>query len=368
MSNRAKDADRARQLAAGWLRGSRRTLICGLGGVSVEAQRLAVQLADRLRGAVDWTESPADAAAVLAFQTVGGVGATYGEIADRSDLIVYWRCEPTPLPGFDRIGEASRRAVVEVPATDFSLAENADYEALCVLRALASDIPLDAGAVRQQTGVALETWRSLLERIAAASYVCLIRGRAVAECGPAAVAAMTQLAQQLHDRTRVVVSTPPTGGNATGAENVLAWQTGYPMAVDFTRGYPRYLPGEATRGAAGERGEWDVLVQLDAGSPGGQRAIDVQAKHVDQPPHAVGFPVAPLREGGGTWHRGDGVALPLERGSSERSAESVLRELIDAVGDCDSETPGRHAPRRRPTGHGPADAGSRAASPRPPRW
>ncbi|MFL5546761.1 MAG: hypothetical protein ACJ8AQ_04300, partial [Gemmatimonadales bacterium] len=32
------------------------------------------------------------------------------------------------------------------------------------------------------------------------------------------------------------------GGNRVGGEAVLTWQTGYPVAVDFTLGYPRYRP------------------------------------------------------------------------------------------------------------------------------
>ena len=33
-------------------------------------------------------------------------------------------------------------------------------------------------------------------------------------------------------------------GDVSGADNVLCWQTGYPFAVDMSRGYPRYNPGE----------------------------------------------------------------------------------------------------------------------------
>jgi formylmethanofuran dehydrogenase subunit B len=35
-------------------------------------------------------------------------------------------------------------------------------------------------------------------------------------------------------------------GDVSGADNVLCWQTGYPFAVDMSRGYPRYNPGEFT--------------------------------------------------------------------------------------------------------------------------
>jgi len=34
--------------------------------------------------------------------------------------------------------------------------------------------------------------------------------------------------------------------NVTGANVVFTWQTGYPYAVDFSQGFPRYNPGETS--------------------------------------------------------------------------------------------------------------------------
>jgi formylmethanofuran dehydrogenase subunit B len=34
--------------------------------------------------------------------------------------------------------------------------------------------------------------------------------------------------------------------NVTGVNIVFTWQTGYPFAVDFSQGYPRYNPGETS--------------------------------------------------------------------------------------------------------------------------
>src|SRR5205807_945246 len=47
---------------------------------------------------------------------------------------------------------------------------------------------------------------------------------------------------------------PRGGGNRSGADAVLTWQTGFPFAVDFGRGYPTYRPhaGAAERLAGGE--------------------------------------------------------------------------------------------------------------------
>ncbi len=32
--------------------------------------------------------------------------------------------------------------------------------------------------------------------------------------------------------------------NVNGSNQVLVWQTGYPLAVNYNRGYPRFNPGE----------------------------------------------------------------------------------------------------------------------------
>jgi formylmethanofuran dehydrogenase subunit B len=41
---------------------------------------------------------------------------------------------------------------------------------------------------------------------------------------------------------------------------VTTWQTGYPFAVDFSRGYPRYNPGEYTAVDLLARGEIDAAL------------------------------------------------------------------------------------------------------------
>ncbi len=55
-------------------------------------------------------------------------------------------------------------------------------------------------------------------------------------------------------------------GNATGAENVLTWQSGYPFAVNLARGYPRFGPGEYTAMDVLGRAECDAAL-IVAGDP-----------------------------------------------------------------------------------------------------
>ena len=49
-------------------------------------------------------------------------------------------------------------------------------------------------------------------------------------------------------------------GDVTGADTVLCWQTGYPFAVNLSRGYPRYEPEEYSANTMLERGEVDACL------------------------------------------------------------------------------------------------------------
>src|SRR6184192_1783348 len=99
-----------------------------------------------------------------------------------------------------------------------------------------------------------------------ARYVALV---ADAEPGPTPsdpdrAEALIALAQALNGPTRCALSTLRGGGNRSGADAVLTWQTGFPFAVDFARGYPSYEP---QAGAATLLGRGEVDVALVVGAP-----------------------------------------------------------------------------------------------------
>src|SRR5438128_1377094 len=72
---------------------------------------------------------------------------------------------------------------------------------------------------------------------------------AAARGGEKNVEAALALVRDLNVSTRFYILPMRGGGNATGAENVLTWQTGYPFAVNLGRGYPRFGPSEFTASA-----------------------------------------------------------------------------------------------------------------------
>src|SRR5690606_33522506 len=80
---------------------ARLPLVYGLVETTVEAQRLAVEIADLAGGAVDTAASAGHEASLLAFQRIGQLTATLGEVRTRADLVVFWGVDPDARePGF----------------------------------------------------------------------------------------------------------------------------------------------------------------------------------------------------------------------------------------------------------------------------
>ena len=257
-------------------------LIFGLTETTTEAQRLAVAIADWIGGCIDSTTGVDCGAAMIAFQEVGEVTCTLGEVKNRGDLIIFWGCDPAETHPrlFERYSLMSRgefvpggrkdRYCVVVDALKTVTAEAADpfipikprtdFEAFWTLRALAKGIELDAAEIEADTGVPLSTWQALMNQMKQAKYgVILYGGGSNERCaGHLEHHALLALVRDLNDVTRLLCLPIRRRGNPTGAENVVASQTGYPPPVNLARGYPRYGPGEYNASTSLERGEPDA--------------------------------------------------------------------------------------------------------------
>jgi len=74
------------------------------------------------------------------------------------------------------------------------------------------------------------------------------------------VAAALSLVDELNSRTKFILMPMRGHHNVTGANKTFTWQTGYPFAVDFSHGYPRYNPGETTSLDGLVRGDFDAAL------------------------------------------------------------------------------------------------------------
>ncbi len=334
--------------AAGILTAARYPIVYGLSDTTCEAQRKAVAIADWIGGTVDTTTSVCHGPSGMAFQSVGEVTATLGEIRHRADLIIYWGGNPAeshprhftkytlmPKGLFVPRGRKDRTCVVvdvrktkSAKAADIflSIRPRKDFEALWTLRALAKGLAMDAVLVEAETGVPLAAWQDLMERMKRARFGVLFFGMGLTMTRGKHLnsEALLALARDMNDYTRFVCKPVRGHGNVTGADNVLSWRTGYPFGVNLSRGYPRFNPGEYTTADILARREADAALIISAdpmanfSQPAREHLASIPYIALDpkETPTtrqaAVAFTPAPYGiSAPGTVYRMDDVPLPL---------------------------------------------------------
>ncbi len=251
--------------AAKILASARYPLIYGLDSTELGAQRKAIELADLIGANIDHTSSVCHAPSLQAVQTVGISSCTVGEVKNRADLVIFWGCNPaeahprhptrysvTAKGLFTPKGKKDRMVInVDVRPTPtarmadafIQIKPNSDYEVFSALRALLRGHELDSSEVG---GVAIDEWKTLLEKMKSSKFGILYwgMGLTMSRGKYLNVVALLTLTQELNRFTKFLAAPMRGHGNVVGMAQVLTWQTGYPFAVNMSRGYPRFNPGE----------------------------------------------------------------------------------------------------------------------------
>jgi formylmethanofuran dehydrogenase subunit B len=341
-------------------------IVYGLSDTTSEAQRVAVSIGDWIGGCVDTTTSECHGGSGMAFQDVGEVTCTLGEIKNRGDLIIFWGSDPaeshprhfskyslTAKGLFVPRGRADRYCVVvDVRKTKSALEADQfiqikprkDFEALWALRALAKGVELDAAEIEAETGVPLATWQGLMDRMKQARYGVILFGMGLTTMRGEHLNsyALLALARDMNEHARFVCKPMRGHGNVAGADNVVTWRTGYPFAVNLARGYPRFNPGEYTAADMLGRGEPDaaLIIASDPMSSFAQTAREhlkripsIVLDPKDTPTTRVGTVVFHTATYGintaGTVYRMDDVPIPLRPAilSPSPTDEAVLKAI-----------------------------------------
>ena len=336
--------------------------------LSCESQRGAAAIADLLRARLDTVTSATASRVVLAGQERGYASATFGEIRNRADVVVFWavdverryprvtsRYAPDPVGLY--VGERSSRTVIAVDIEGaistadadrrVSIAAVEEVATLTAVEALARTSADAPAAFAQLTGAAWATARELAPLLLSARYVALVYDAEPderAERSPQRFDRLAALSQALNERTRCAGIALRAGGNRSGADSVLVAQTGYPFAIDFARGYPRYDPHDGAALARLREGAVDVALVLgDAGSLpddvvralGGVRCIVIGPRASESPltPGAVAIDTGVDGiHARGTCIRADEVPLPLRAlVAGPPDTASVIRAVGNAV-------------------------------------
>lgn len=356
--------------AAAILRRSKNPLIYGLSSTTCEAQKKAVEIAEITGANLDSTASVCHGPGSMARQMVGLPTCTLGEVKNRADLVIFWGCNPAeahlrhmeryavnPKGMYIPEGRKGRKTVIvdvrktqpaRVADTFIQLQQGYDYECISVLRALLAG---ESVAAKEVGGVEIETWKELLEAMKNAYYgVCFFgMGLTMTRGKFNNVRNAIALVRDLNRFTRFTMIPMRGHGNVAGVEQVLSWQTGFPFAVNFSRGYPRYNPGEFTAVDLLARGEVDAAFII-ASDPGAHfpaaatehlRKIPVvmvdSAENCTSEMSDVVIPVAAAGiSAAGTAYRLDNVPLRLKKlvHSPYLSDEQVLDMLKEGILSC----------------------------------
>lgn len=326
--------------------------------LTTETQREAIALADLAGARLDSVTSDSAASGILAGQRRGRATATLGEIRNRADLLVFWAVDPalryprylsryalnptgTHLPP-----TGSGRTVVAVDvgpargpqeaAARLTLTPNEEVTALGVMRATVSG--------RDLSGLppALKAAGDLARQMTRARYVAIVHD---AESGPEAAdpqraEGLVGLAQALNGPTRCALSSLRGGGNRSGADAATTWQTGFPFAVDFGPGFPRYRPDEPASVVLGTVasvlvvGAAHRLPAPVAAALTGRRSAVVGPRASEAPfatEVAIDTGVAGIHEAG-VAYRMDEVPLPVDQlVPGPKAAQQVVRSIAAAL-------------------------------------
>jgi len=299
----------------------------------------------------------------------GKVTCTLGEVKNRADFIVYWggnpaECHPRhftkyaliPKGKFVPRGRKDRTMVlVDIRETKSARASDIflqikpgkDFEVLTILRALVKDQPVDRSQI-SETGLTIEQLQDMVERMKRAKFGVFFFGMGLSMTRGKHMnsAAILTLAAELNAYTKFVAMPMRGHGNVTGADVVMRWQTGYPFGINFSRGYPRFNPGEFTTIDLLVRGDADAALILgaDPGATMPQPCIDHLARiptivldpkvthtsrlakiHITTAVTGISAP--------GTAYRMDEVPLPLRPAlqTSYPTDEQIIRRIYNAV-------------------------------------
>ena len=175
-----------------------------------------------------------------------------------------------------------------------------------------------------------------MERIEDVPHVAFVHGPGLTggDGGQRRALALNELARALSHERHVVTMALPRAAGTVGAQDALAWQTGYTGNVDLASGHPELLsatqplPRASTWRCASTaprrdwRPEWrrSRCAAWPPSRPDQQPAVSIRTA-------AAGV------EAGGTAHRLDGVPLALQapRPSGAPTAAALLTRLLAEV-------------------------------------
>ncbi len=347
---------------------ARHPLLYGWASTVCEAQKKGVLLAEEVGGVLDSTATVCHGPSVIGIEEKGLAGATLGQVKNRADLIVFWGCNPAEAHPrhslryssnvcgmFTPEGRKGRKLVV-VDVRETRTAKNADkfvlispgsdYEVISALRMLVAG---KGDAVPDEVeGTSKAELSSLVELLKSAKFGAFFFGLGMTHSRGRYknIDNALSLVAELNAHTKFVVMPMRGHYNVGGMGQVMAWSSGFPMSVDYSRGVPYFNPGETSACDVLARHDADaaLIIASDPASNFPRPIVDYLAKipviqidPYENPTTLFAEVVIPSAVSGveaeGTAYRMDGVALRMRKlvDSIYPSDEEILTQIIESV-------------------------------------
>ncbi len=360
--------EEAIEAAAKILVNSRRTLSYGWCSTSCEAISGAIKLAEETGSIIDSTANVCHGPSALAAQEKGSPSASLGVIKNRADVIVFWGCNPVHAHPrhmsryssfskglFTEKGRKARTmAVIDVRKTDTAKLSDKYMEIeqgsdLLLVTALRSIVNGHEDVVPETVaGVPKAEIIEFAEILKNGKFVCIFFGMGVTQSRSKYKNgdAMSSLISDLNQHTKAVMIGMRGHYNVTGFGQVATWETGFPMAIDFAKGYPYYNPGETGANDLLVREEPDaaIIAAADAGAHFPQKAVRhlaripvIQIDPYANPTTELADVVIPAAVVGieteGTAYRMDAISLRMKKliDSKFKTDEEIVKDLTEKV-------------------------------------
>jgi len=347
---------------------AQKPLLYGWASTVCEAQKKGILLAEEVGGVLDSTATVCHGPSVIGIEEKGLPGATLGQVKNRADTIVFWGCNPAEAHPrhslryssnvcgrFTPEGRAGRTiVVVDVRETRTSktadktviIQPGTDYEVISALRMLVAGkgdgVPDEVG------GVPKAELDGLAKTLLAARFGAVFFGLGITHSRGRYknIDNALSLVAELNSHTKFVIMPMRGHYNVGGIGQVLAWSSGFPMSVDFTRNAPYFNPGETAACDLLAKADTDaaMIIAADAASSFPRAAVEALAKipviqidPYENPTTLISEVVIPSAIAGveaeGTAYRMDGMALRMRKlvDTSYPSDEEILSHILESV-------------------------------------
>ena len=274
--------DEAIEYTAQMLAEAKKPLMYGWSSTNCEAQAVGSELGELVGAVMDNTATVCHGTSLIAVQDIGIPSCTLGEVKNRADRILFWGCNPAhahprhmsrysifPRGFFTGKGHTGRKMIVIDPRpTDtarvadihLQVEQGRDYELLSALRMAfrGEQLPdVVAGIPKEQINAAAETLKS-------GRFAIIFFGMGVTQSlgKNHNIDIAIAVTRDLNEYTKAAIMPMRGHYNVTGSGQVWGWQFGFPYAVDLSRGFARYNPGETTSNDLLRRDEVDAVFVL----------------------------------------------------------------------------------------------------------